>query len=132
MDLKHFHKVSVLKNCYPIGCGTEEDNKQDQHEFTLDFTCNTYHNSDIDSVVNKMRKTMAEGVSDPNGQIIDYLGVVSKDALDTGAYDTYMTPSATILADKLTEATEIISDIPDDRILKYLDEGFNSSKDDIE
>lgn len=80
MDLKHFQKVSVLKDCYPIGYQTSNrDNDPEGNVFTLDFTCNPYHNPDIDSVVDKMRKTMAEGVSDPNGQIIDYLGVVSRD-----------------------------------------------------
>lgn len=120
MDLKHFHKVAVLKNCCPIGNRTEEDDKQDQHEFTLEFTCNTYHSSDIDSVVDKMHKIMVNGMCDP------------KDIADTGTYDTYMTRPATLLADKLTKVTEMIPDIPDDRISKYLNDGFNNSKDNIE
>ena len=120
MDLKHFQKVSVLKNCYPIGTGSDNGDKLEHDSTTLEFTCTKYQNTDIDRVAELLKSVM-------NSHSTDLTDIV-----DTDTCDTYMTPSTTLLASKLTEATEIIQDIPDDRILKYLNDGFNSSKDNIE
>ena len=64
MDLKHFQKVSVLRNCYPIGYQTSSGyNEPKGNMFTLEFTCDPYVNPDIDSVVDKFRKNMVDDVA---------------------------------------------------------------------
>lgn len=104
MDLKHFQKVSVLKNCYPIGYRTDnDDNESDQTEFTLEFTCDPYQNIGVEEA---WKSFMRSHCNDLTGMV------------DTNA--EVSTPK-TLLTNNLTEATEIVPDIPDDPISGYVD-----------
>ena len=110
MDLKHFQKVSVLKNCYPIGYKSgNDDNESDQTEFTLDFTCDPYQNIGVEEAWKSFMRSHCNDLTET-----------------MESYETYMTPSITALSNNLPEAVDVMSDIPDERISEYLNHGFST------
>ena len=109
MDLKHFQKVSVLKNCYPIGHRTvNDDNESDQTEFTLEFTCDPYQNIDVEEAWKSFMRSHCN----------DLTGTME-------SCEACKNPSLTALANNLPETTGIVSDIPDDQVLEYLNKWGN-------